>query len=55
VAVGKWEFRAFCGISKRSGKPVFGFPRSGFSTAFFSGRVAHPFETSLEYSGGRPM
>src|SRR5579862_6550841 len=33
VAVGKWESRGFGGISKRSGKPVLGFPRSGFSTA----------------------
>src|SRR5579864_8626621 len=33
-AVGKWESRWVCGISKRSGKPVFGFPRSGFPTAF---------------------
>ena len=34
VAVGKWESRGVGGISKRSGKPGFGFPRSGFSTAF---------------------
>ena len=33
VAVGKWESRDVGGISKRSGKPGFGFPRSGFSTA----------------------
>jgi hypothetical protein len=33
-AVGKWKSRWGGGISKRSGKPVFGFPRSGFSTAF---------------------
>jgi len=33
AAVGKWEYRGFGGISKRRGKPVFGFPRSGFSTA----------------------
>src|SRR5271157_426856 len=32
-AVGKWESRGGGGISKRSGKPPFGFPRSGFSTA----------------------
>ena len=32
-AVGKWESRGGCGISKRSGKPALGFPRSGFSTA----------------------
>ena len=31
--VGKWESRGLGGISKRSGKPAFGFPRSGFSTA----------------------
>jgi hypothetical protein len=34
-AVGKWESRALCGISKRSGKVTFTFPRSGFSTALF--------------------
>lgn len=33
VAVGKWESRDVGGVSKRSGKPDFGFPRSGFSTA----------------------
>jgi hypothetical protein len=32
-AVGKWESRGVCGISKRWGKPVFGFPRSGFSVS----------------------
>jgi hypothetical protein len=33
-AVGKWESRAVCGISKRGGKVCFlTFPRSGFSTA----------------------
>src|SRR5690242_7308516 len=36
VAVGKWESRGLGGISKRSGKPAFGFPRSVFSTAFFA-------------------
>lgn len=34
VAVGKWKSRGLGGIPKRRGKPVFGFPRSGFSTAF---------------------
>lgn len=34
VAVGRWESLAVGGISKRREKPVFGFPRSGFSTAF---------------------
>ncbi len=32
AAVGKWASRGLSEISKRSGKPVFGFPRSGFST-----------------------
>ena len=32
VVVGEWESRWGCGISKRSGKPGFGFPRNGFST-----------------------
>ena len=34
VVVGKWESRGLGGIPKRSGKPGFGFPRSGFSTTF---------------------
>jgi hypothetical protein len=33
-AVGKGKSRWDGGISKRRGKPVFGFARSGFSTAF---------------------
>jgi hypothetical protein len=33
VAVGKWESRELGGIPKQGGKPAFGFPRSGFSTA----------------------
>ena len=39
VAVGKWESRGLGGIPKRRGKPVFGFPRSGFSTAFWLRRL----------------
>ena len=39
VAVGKWESRAVGGISKRSGKSAFGFPRSVFSTIFFAREV----------------
>jgi hypothetical protein len=33
TAAGKEESRRDCGISNRSGKPGFGFPRRGFSTA----------------------
>jgi hypothetical protein len=36
VVVAKWESRGMGGISKRSGKPAFGFPHSVFSTAFFA-------------------
>ena len=36
VVVGKWEPRGVGGISKRSGKPGFGFPHSVFSTTFFA-------------------
>src|SRR5260370_41920571 len=39
VAVGKWESRALGGIPKRRGNPVFGFPRSAFSTAVRSPRL----------------
>ena len=34
MAVEKWESRFLGGISKRRGKPVLGFPRSDFPTAF---------------------
>jgi hypothetical protein len=42
-AVGKWESRTFCGISKRSGKVVVTFPFSAFSTASFSANFPGKF------------
>src|SRR5665213_1145514 len=42
-AVGKWKSRCLCGISKRRGKPAFGFPRSGFSTALFTAQLQRKF------------
>jgi hypothetical protein len=41
VVVGKWESRGVGGISKRSGKPGFGFPPSVFSTTFFAFEIFH--------------
>ncbi len=39
VVVGKSESRGVGGISKRGGKPAFGFPRRVFSTTFFASTI----------------
>ena len=39
MVAGKWESCGLGGISKRSGKPAFGFTGSGFSTTFFASQL----------------